>query len=202
MPARRQYECARMRSALVATLLAAACTSTGASASKTHLGLGAGAVRVDFSRVDNADVPKTTTEFDDDFGTALMLEAGSESDAFVTLARLQYGVSDHSVPDFGSSARVQQCRLIAMAGPAPIGGEVCSLQPLLGVGFGVVRIDYDANPFLSDLERGMVDVDLGLELLWFRRFTIGAMGSIGAFGQPGDTAGDYSQVMIYGGVRF
>lgn len=191
-----------MRSGLVTAVLAAACTSTGASATKSHFALGAGTAYVDFSRLDNEDGASTTTALDSDFGTAVMLEAGSESDAFVTLARLQYGVSDHAVPDFGGSARVQQCRLIAMIGPTPIGGEVCSLQPLLGLGFGVLRIDYDANPFLGDLERGMVDVDLGLELQWFHRFTLGAMGSVGDFGQPGDAAGSYGQVMVYGGIRF
>lgn len=167
-----------------------------------HFGAEAGSTYVNLGRVDNKDRPGTTTSVRSDFGTALMLEAGSESDDYITLARLQYSDSEHEVPDFASSARVQQFRVMGLLGPQPLGGDFLSLQPLFGIGFGVLRIDYDANPFLSDMERGMVDIDLGVELLFFRRFLIGVLGSVGEFGQPGDTAGTYGQAMIYGGVRF
>lgn len=185
-------------------LFAAGCASHESATSTTwyRLGAGAGPAFVALDHIELGRSMDTRVAIDNDTGVASILEAGMQSKDSLLLARLQYVRSEHDVPDFAASATVEQYRLACLFGPAPFGWDLVALQPLVGVGFGALTIDFADNPFLHDMRRGMVDLDLGLEVVVGRHLTLGSMLTVGEFGDLGVPAGSCATAAFYGGLRF
>jgi Outer membrane protein beta-barrel domain len=152
----------------------------------------------------NRDSPsQTVPELKDGTGESLYVEAGAEEpDSSMLLCRLVYAQTEHEVKGFHTDADLRQWTVQALFSPVILGPGQLRFRPLLGVGGGVMQLDYQDDRFLRDQTGFTWSIIIGLDVHLLRTVVLGATAGYGGFDHWGDTLGEVASAQVHAGVRF
>lgn len=179
-------------------IVGASCATVTTDSDDIHVGFAAGSV-LTTAKTDQEAVGVSDRELEEEWSTGGFVELMLRGETTI-LARLIGNRDEATVHDDGSNATFEQVMLcVLFSRELTLSGSL-ALRPMFGFGAGHVGIHYD-SPSARDESGAAAVIAAGLELEIARHAMIGAMAWGGLFGDPGDTEGDVSCVMVYGGFR-
>lgn len=130
------------------------------------------------------------------------LELGVGDSESLFLTRLAYVRTEHEIDGGYGKGTLEQSMAFALYAPRILGGDTLCFRPLVGLGVGYTSFDVPSDAPHGGWDGVEIGIALGAEVDLAQHFTLGAMGWFAVTGSPGDTVGDISAAMLYGGVRF